>query len=140
MELTSTNEKTGGKMKVLIVEDDKFLQKVLVTKFMADGFEVRAAADGEEALRQMLPDAPALVVLDLIMPKLNGFEVLSEMRTNPQMKDIPVVVLSNLGQDEDVDRAKQLGAIEFLVKSNLSIQEVVQKIKEAYARHLGAGR
>ncbi len=139
MDTVEPKDKTGAKLKVLVVEDDKFLQKVLVTKFAAEGFDVRAASDGEEALKQMLPDSPSMVVLDLIIPKLNGFEVLAEMRTNPKMKDIPVVVLSNLGQEEDVNRARQLGAIEFLVKSNLSIQEVVQKIKEAYARHLAAG-
>ncbi len=127
-----------GKTKVLVVEDDKFLQKILLMKFGAEGFDVRGAADGEDAIKQMLAEKPSLVLLDLILPKMNGFEVLTEMKTNPNMRDVPVIVLSNLGQEEDINRARQLGAIEFLIKSNLSIQEVVQKIKEAYARHLGA--
>ena len=134
-----TNGKTdsaNGKTKVLIVEDDRFLLKILTMKFSAEGFDVASAADGEDGLKQMVSSPPDLVVLDLILPKMNGFEVLTEMRTNATTKNIPVVVLSNLGQEEDIRRATELGAQEFLVKSNLSIMEVVSRVKEAYARFL----
>jgi len=123
-------------MKVLVIEDDKFLQRLLVMKLTQDGFEVSGASDGEEGLRRIVTESPDLVVLDLIMPKMDGFEVLTQMRTNSASRDIPVIVLSNLGQDEDVSRVKQLGAIEFLTKSDVSIHEVVRKIKEALARYL----
>lgn len=123
-------------MKVLVIEDDKFLQRLLVMKLAQDGFDVVGASDGEDGLRRIVTEPPDLVVLDLILPKMDGFEVLTQMRTNSQTRDIPVIVLSNLGQEEDVSRVKQLGAMEFLTKSDISIHEVVQKIKEALARHL----
>jgi DNA-binding response OmpR family regulator len=124
---------TDARTKVLLVEDDKFLLKILQMKFGAEGFDVRVAGDGEEALQQLAADPPALVVLDLILPKFNGFEVLAALRSNPLVQHVPVVVLSNLGQDEDIQRAHSLGAIAYLVKSSMSIFEVVQKVKDAYA-------
>lgn len=129
-------DSASSKTKVLIVEDDRFLLKILTMKFAAEGFEVASASDGEAGLKQLVSDPPDLLVLDLILPKMNGFEVLTEMKTNTTTKDIPVIVLSNLGQEEDIRRANELGAQEFLVKSNLSIMEVVGKVKEAYARFL----
>lgn len=125
-----------AKLKILIVEDDKFLQKILTTKFVKEGFDVVAASDGEEAVQKVTTDVPSLVLLDLILPKLTGFEVLTEIKTNMKTRAVPVIVLSNLGQDEDIIRARELGAMEFLVKADLSINEVVQKVKELYARHL----
>jgi DNA-binding response OmpR family regulator len=136
MQPTTGPETTAIKTKVLVVEDDKFLQKILLMKFGAEGFDVRTAGDGEEALQQLAADPPSLVVLDLILPKYNGFEVLAAIRSNPLVKDVPVIVLSNLGQDEDIQRAHSLGAIAYLVKSSISIFEVVQKVKEAYAGFL----
>jgi DNA-binding response OmpR family regulator len=133
----ATQPGTEGKIRVLIIEDDRFLLKILMMKFQAEGFDVRGAADGEGGLRQMLEVPPDLVLLDLILPQMNGFEVLAEMKTHSQTRDIPVVVLSNLGQDEDIRRVLDLGALEFLVKSNLSIMEVVAKVKEVFARKLG---
>ncbi|MBN1585321.1 response regulator [Candidatus Uhrbacteria bacterium] len=133
---TAAQPEAAGKIRVLVIEDDRFLQKILLMKFQSEGFDVRGASDGEEGLKMMLADPPDLVVLDLILPKMNGFEVLTEMRTSVSTKEIPVVVLSNLGQDEDIRRVMELGALEFLVKSNHSIMEVVGKVKEAYARHL----
>ena len=134
METTNTDHKE--KTKVLIVEDDKFLQKILSMKFGGDGFDVVSAFDGEEAVKMILAEKPKLILLDLILPKMNGFEVLAEIKTNTKTKDLPVVVLSNLGQEEDIKRAREMGAIDFLIKSNISIQDVVHKAKEAYARHL----
>lgn len=127
-------QSTEAKIDLLIVEDDKFLQKILLTKFQKEGFDVRLASDGEEGLRLMLEKPPGLILLDLILPKLDGFQVMSEMRTNPRIKNIPVVIISNLSQEEDKRRASELGAVEFLVKANLSINEIVQSAKEAYAK------
>ncbi len=127
---------TTKKTKVLIVDDDKFLQKILTLKFSASGFDVLVASDGEEAVRMIRENEPNLVILDLIMPKLNGFEVLTEIRTDPKTGTLPVVILSNLGQEEDKRRAGEMGIADFLVKSEISIQEVVQKVKEAYAKAL----
>ena len=132
----ATQPDTKGKTRVLVIEDDRFLQKILLMKFMAEGFVVQGASDGEDGLKQVLAEPPDLVVLDLILPKMNGFEVLTEMKTNSITKNIPVVILSNLGQEEDIRRVMELGALEFLVKSNHSIMEVVSKVKEVYAKHL----
>jgi DNA-binding response OmpR family regulator len=132
----ATQPDTKGKTRVLVIEDDRFLQKILLMKFVAEGFVVQGSSDGEDGLKQMLAEPPDLVVLDLILPKMNGFEVLTEMKTNSITKNIPVVILSNLGQEEDIRRVMELGALEFLVKSNHSIMEVVGKVKEVYAKHL----
>ena len=125
---------TGKTVEVLIVEDDVFLRKILATKFGKEGFEVRLAADGAEALELMRQKKPSLVLLDLILPKVSGFEVLTEMRTDDTLKDLPVMVLSNLGQEEDQERASELGAIGFMTKADFSINEVVMKVKEEFAK------
>lgn len=126
----------GEKLKVVLVEDDKFLQKILVTKFTKEGFDVRAASDAEAGLQMILAEAPNIVLLDLILPKMSGFDLLTELKANGKTKAVPVVILSNLGQEEDINRAKSLGALDFLVKADISINEVVQKVKEIYVRHL----
>ncbi|MBI4457727.1 response regulator [Candidatus Uhrbacteria bacterium] len=126
----------GKKLKVLIVEDDRFLQKILLTKFEKEGYEVRGASDGEEAMQALLAETPNLVLLDLILPKMSGFELLSEMKTSDKMKQVPVIVLSNLSQEEDLTRARELGAIDFLTKADISIHAVVERVKESYAKYL----
>ncbi len=130
----NTNGARG--VKILIVEDDAFLQKILVTKFTKEGFDVVSTGDGAEAIPLMKSAAPAFVLLDLILPNMNGFEILAEMMTDDSTKKLPVFILSNLGQEEDITRAKELGAIDFLIKTDLSINEVVTKVKEAYAKHM----
>jgi DNA-binding response OmpR family regulator len=129
-----TNEPNKKLIEVLIVEDDVFLRKILATKFGKEGFEVRVAAEGAEALELMREKKPSLLLLDLILPKVSGFEVLTEMRTDVDLKDIPVIVLSNLGQEEDVERATELGAIGFMTKADFSINQVVMKVKEEFAK------
>lgn len=126
----------NGNLEVLVVEDDRFLRKILTAKFESVGFAVRGAADGEEALKEAFAKVPAFVLLDLILPKINGFEVLAALKTDKRTKGVPVIVLSNLGQQEDVNRAKSLGAEEFLIKSNHSMEEIVGMVREAYAKHL----
>ncbi|HTM68007.1 MAG TPA: response regulator [Candidatus Binatia bacterium] len=133
---TPTAAAGGAQLKVVLVEDDKFLQKILMTKFIKEGFDARAASDAEEGLQLILTEPPNIVLLDLILPKMSGFDLLTELKTNPKTKNVPVVILSNLGQEEDIIRAKGLGALDFLVKADISINEVVQKVKEIYVRHL----
>jgi CheY-like chemotaxis protein len=115
--------------RILLVEDDRFLRKAAETTLRRHGFVVRTAADGEEALQCIHDEAPDLVLLDLIMPKLQGFEVLRILKQDPVTRPIPVVVLSNLGQESDVQQALQDGAIAYLIKANLSLQELVTHVR-----------
>ena len=131
-----TKAPTSAQNSVLIVEDDKFLQKILLTKFQKEGFDARGAMDGEEAIKELLTFKPTVILLDLILPKLTGFEVMTELRTNPKTTGIPVVILSNLSQEEDRRRALDLGALDFLVKADISINSVVQRVKEALAKNI----
>lgn len=116
--------------KILVVEDDKFLRKVYESKLPKEGFQVISANDGEAGLEAMRKEKPDLVLLDLIMPKMTGFDVLVEVQKDAGLKKIPILVLSNLGQEEDMVKAKALGAKDFFIKSNFSIKEVVDKIKQ----------
>lgn len=119
---------TKSAIKVLIAEDDKFLRNVLKAKLAEEGFQVVIASDGAEALAAIAKEKPDILLLDIIMPKKDGFEVLEDLRLKGG-SDLPVVVLSNLGQDEDVRRGLALGAVDFLVKSDHSLKEVVDKVK-----------
>ena len=114
--------------KVLVVEDDQFLANAYKLKLTKSEYEVRVATD-EDALSQMAEDVPDIVLLDLIMPNMDGFATLDAMKKDEKLKSIPVVIASNLGQKEDIDRAKSLGAVDFIIKSNVSIEEIVQKVK-----------
>ncbi|MFH1711952.1 MAG: response regulator [Patescibacteria group bacterium] len=114
---------------VLIVEDDKFLSKIYATKLKKEGIDVEMAFDGEQGLSKMRANKPKLVLLDLIMPKVDGFKVLEDMKKDARLKKIPVVVLTNLGQEVDEKRCKEFGVEEFIVKADASIQEVMLKIK-----------
>ncbi len=126
----------GAQPKILIVEDDRFLIKILLAKFQKEGFETRAALEGEAALRELESFSPSVILLDIIMPKLNGFELLAILKANPKYADIPVVVLSNLSQEEDTRRAKDLGAADFFVKADVSINEVASRVREVIAKQL----
>ena len=116
--------------KILVAEDDKFLVKIYQTKLAEQGYEVVIAMDGEDALAKVESEKPDLLILDLIMPKKNGFDVLEEMKQKEELKSIPVVVLSNLGQESDVERVMQAGAVDYIIKANFSIEAVVEKIKK----------
>ncbi len=116
--------------KILVAEDDKFLSKILVSKLKKSGFGVELAENGEEALEKMKEDKPDLILLDIIMPEKNGFEVLEDMRKNKNLKNVPVIILSNLGQQSDIEKGKKLGVVDYWVKANFSLNEVIQKVKE----------
>jgi CheY-like chemotaxis protein len=117
--------------RILLVEDDRFLRKAAEATLRRHGFAVSAAADGEEALLRAR-EGPDLILLDLIMPKLQGFEVLRILKQDPTTKQIPIVVLSNLGQESDVQQALQGGAVAYFIKANLSLQELVTKVQTLF--------
>ncbi|OGY99897.1 MAG: hypothetical protein A3E09_02560 [Candidatus Liptonbacteria bacterium RIFCSPHIGHO2_12_FULL_60_13] len=116
-------------MRIVIVEDEIALVKVLGEKFKREGFDVSVATNGEDAVRVIRSQEPDLVLLDLILPKKDGFAVLQEMKADPELKPIPVVVLSNLGEDENLKRALKMGAVDYLVKTQHPINEVVEKVR-----------
>jgi DNA-binding response OmpR family regulator len=116
-------------MKILIVEDDKFLRLLLERKLKNEDFEVVTAEDGEEALEKIVTEKPDLILLDIILPKKSGFAVLEEINKDENLKRIPVFIISNLGQPEDIERGKNLGAKEYFVKAGLSLEELIKKIK-----------
>ena len=124
---------TKGKI-VLLAEDDKFLSTAMGDKLVREGFTVIRTMSGVEAVEQAKADHPDLILLDIIMPQKTGFEVLSELRLDETTRNIPVIILSNLGQEADIKRARDLGAIDYLVKSDVEMKTVVAKIEETLAR------
>lgn len=116
---------------VLIIEDDFYVTRAYSLKLEKEGIKALSAADGEAAIDFLKKNPfPDLIVLDLMLPKKSGFEVLSEIRANDKWKNIPVIVLSNIGAQEDVQKTKELGIVEYLVKADIGIDEVVEKIKK----------
>lgn len=116
-------------MKILIAEDDAFYQKFYTNKLQEKGFEVILAVDGEDAIQKIADTSPDLILLDIIMPKKDGFEVLTAMRGHPVTQNIPVIVFSSLGQEEDVKKAKSLGAVDYVNKSFYDFDLLLSKIQ-----------
>jgi CheY-like chemotaxis protein len=116
--------------KVLIAEDDKFISSAYRVKLSKAGYDLKLVQDGKEAIKALEDFSPDLIILDLIMPNMDGFAVLKEIKNSEELKDIPVLVSSNLGQKEDVERAEKLGASDYIVKSDLSMDTVVEKVKK----------
>jgi len=122
-----------SKYKVLLAEDDKFLIQAYTHGLGRAGFTVISAPDGEVALEKIGAEKPDIILLDLIMPVKNGFEVLEELQKDEELKKIPIIILSNLGQETDIKKGKELGAADYLIKSNSSMNDVIAKIKEVLA-------
>jgi len=116
--------------RILIIEDDKFLLKLYSDKLKREGFEVMGSLTGEEGLNRVAIEKPDLVVLDLVLPRKNGFEVLSEIKLNRETKDIPVIIFTNLGQEADIKRGLELGAASYLVKTDFSVNKLPELVKE----------
>jgi DNA-binding response OmpR family regulator len=114
---------------ILIVEDDDFLRSLAVTKLEKEGFTVSTAADGQEGLNQINSLIPDLVILDLMLPAMSGFDVLKAIKGNDATKNIKVIVFSNLGEEADIKTCLDLGANDYLVKANFTLDELVEKIK-----------
>lgn len=119
--------------KILLVEDDETLSETYIQRFSAEGFDVKRVPNGEEALSAALSFKPDLVLLDIMMPKVNGFDVLDILRNTPETVNSRIVVLSALSQPEDMEKAKELGADDYLVKSQVVLADIVDRVKQ----HLG---
>ena len=117
--------------KILFIEDESALQKTFGEILSQEGYEMISALDGEIGLRLAKDKKPDLILLDLVLPKIHGFEVLKRLKTDKETKDIPVIVLTNLEGIGDVDKALGLGATTYLVKAQYGLEEVVEKIKKA---------
>jgi len=117
-------------MKIAVIEDDIFFQKFYSTRLGEKGYEIIIASDGDEGLEKIKTERPNAILLDIIMPKKNGFELLEELQKDPELSKIPVLVFSTLGQDEDVKRALSLGARDYINKSFFDFNNLVNKIAE----------
>ena len=116
---------------ILFIEDEMNLQKSLTSRLKDEGFEMISALDGEIGLRQAREKMPDLIILDLVLPKKDGFEALKELKSDAGLAPIPVIVLTNLEGSQDVERALSLGAFTYLVKANYSLDDMIEKIKQA---------
>lgn len=116
--------------KILVVEDDDSLAAVYTTRFQAEGFDTRRVPNGEDALAATVAYRPDLILLDIMMPKVSGFDVLDILRNTPETTNVKIIMLTALGQDSDKERAMSMGADDYLVKSQVVIADVVRKIKE----------
>jgi len=113
---------------VLLIEDDQFLSSLLKNRLLKEGLEVVHARDGEEALALLAEKKPDVILLDLILPKKSGFEVMEGIRQDPQLENAPIIIISNLGQPEDIQKGQSLGAVEYFVKAKTSIDDLVKNV------------
>jgi len=121
--------------KILIIEDDKFLRELIVRKLSIEKeFEIVNAVDGESGLKVFKESKPDIVLLDLILPGIDGFEVLTKMKQDPALSPVPVIILSNLGQKDDVEKGMKLGAVDYMVKAHFTPNEIVEKVKQTLAK------
>lgn len=119
-----------GKKYIIVAEDDKYYANLFKIKLTKEGYDVLVVGDGNEAIRAIKTKIPDLLLLDLVMPVKDGFEVLKEVREDPDLKNLKVVVLSNLGQQEDVKKANEYRVLGYFVKSDTSFQEVISNIQK----------
>ena len=115
--------------KILIAEDDQFILKAMTTKLTKEGYEVKIAVDGVALMDILKSYIPDLIILDLLMPKKDGFEVLKEVKGVQRLKNIPILIASNLGQENDIQQVLALGATDYLIKSEFTLESLVKKIK-----------
>jgi DNA-binding response OmpR family regulator len=115
--------------KILLIEDDSFIIDIYITKLKEVGFSVQSAVNGEDALVKIKQSRPDLVLLDIVLPQVTGFEFLQEIKSIPELKNVPVIVLSNLGQKKEVEKGLSLGAAKYLIKAHYTPTEVVEEIR-----------
>ena len=120
-----------GKKKILIVEDDNFVAEVYSTKLLEMGHEVRIAQNGQEGISCAKEDKPDLILLDIIMPVMDGSEMIEELKKNSDWKDIPVILLTNVGEKDSIDKFRKTGIKDYLIKSHFTPAEVIEKIEKA---------
>lgn len=119
--------------KILIVDDEELVVKALTRKLNEEGFEVYAAYDGDEALLKVLESKPDLILLDIIMPKLDGISVLKKLKASDETKDIPVIILTNLYDDKRIEEVLRTGNTDYLIKVEYPVNEIIRKVKEKLA-------
>lgn len=124
----------GEKVKILLVEDDDFLRNICQKKLEKEGFNVSIAEDGNEALKKVMENDFHLILLDIILPGQNGFDVLEKIKSNPSKSSIPVVMLTNLGQRSEIEKGLKLGAEDYIIKAHFTVGEIVAKVKEILER------
>ena len=125
---------TVEKIRLLIVEDDKFLRDLATQKLAKENFDVMAAIDGEQGIAIAEKEIPQIILLDILLPGIDGFEVLKRVRANPALADTRVIMLSNFGQREDIEKALGAGADQFLVKANFTLDEIIEEAKKIMAK------
>lgn len=125
----ASSQERQSSSRVLLVEDDKFISRAYKDGLEREGFEIDTAFDGIEAMQKLQSSPPDLVLLDLILPEKDGFAVLEEIQMNEKLKRIPVVILSNLGQESDIEKGRALGATDYLIKADVSMKDVIEKVK-----------
>ena len=116
--------------KILLIEDEELLADLFLKKLTASGYEVSLANDGEMGLDLLRKLKPDLILLDIVLPKMDGLQVLAEMQKDNALRKIPVIVVSNSGQPVEIDQIKKLGAKDWLIKTNFNLQEIIQKVKK----------
>jgi len=123
---------SAKKSKILVVEDDPFLLELYQTKLNEEGFEVFVARNGREGFDVAAAQQPELILLDILMPEVDGYEMLKKIKASAQTKKIPVIIFSNLSQREEIEKGLKLGADDFIVKTSLTPLQIAQKVKEYF--------
>ena len=118
------------KKKILIIEDEKTLRFLMVQALVDAGFEVEEAIDGEQGLQKIKENKPDLILLDLLLPGINGYEVLSKINRDSDLESIPIIILSNLGQEEEIKKGMGLGAVDYMIKAHFTLEEIIVRIKK----------
>ncbi len=125
--------------KILIIEDEEIISNLLSKKLSQLGYEVKIAFNGQEGLEMLYKEKPDLVLLDIIMPKKDGFETIAEMKSDETLKDIPIIIISNSGQPVELNKAREMGVNDWLIKTDFDPQEVIQKVNKALAKTSSQG-
>jgi len=115
--------------KILIIEDDRYLKELIVKKLKKEKFEVLEAVDGQEGFKKAKEEKPNLILLDLILPGTDGYTVLSQIKADPETSSIPVIIISNLGQIQEIQKGLKLGAVDYLIKAHFTPEKIIEKVK-----------
>lgn len=115
--------------KILVIEDDKFLRELISQKILKEGYDVAEAVDGEKGVEAVKKEKPDLVLLDLILPGIDGFEVLARIKADPSISQVPVIILSNLGQKDDIEKGLKMGAVDYMIKAHFTPGEIIEKVR-----------
>ncbi len=116
--------------KILVVEDDRFLRELITQKLAREGYDVSEAVDGEDGVKKAEEKNPDVILMDLILPGIDGFEAITKIKEKPDFESTPIIILSNLGQRDDIERGLKLGAVDFLVKAHFTPGEIIEKIEK----------